>query len=315
MQRRVRSSHELPNNIFNYSFTGPTSCISIADAACDESNADLFGTLCSLVVSADLAGALSATDANYTVFAPTNAAFEAISDVIPTLSDEQIKDVLLYHVADGEMFSSDLKCGGGGEIEMLNGKTTLTRCGAQGTVYQFGTGNTHLPQIIDGDIDVCNGVIHVVNSVILPSYFLPSPSPTATDLESATTPPAPTPEPTPAPVPQPTPDPTPAPTPATPEPTPVPTLATPEPTPAPVPQPTPDPTPAPTPATPEPTPAPVPQPTPEPTPEPTLVPTSAPTELPTSFPTPLPTLLPTEAPSCTIGKTIESLLIFIFYGP
>jgi Fasciclin domain len=127
----------------------------------------LFGTLCSLVVNADLAGVLSSTDSDFTVFAPTNAAFEAISAVVPTLTPEQVKDILLFHVIAGkEVFAANLTCGG--HVEMANGGVTVTLC-QDGHFFQTGAGNTLAPKIITADIDVCNGVIHVIDNVILPT--------------------------------------------------------------------------------------------------------------------------------------------------
>jgi hypothetical protein len=149
-------------------------------------------------VSAKLDGSLSSTDANFTVFAPTNQAFQDLSSFIESLSEDQLKDALLYHVTTGKLFSSDLKCGGY-DIEMLNGKPTFTRCGL-GDKYQFGTGNTVLPKIISTDIDVCNGVIHVIDAVILPHQMTdfsptvlpskaPSMAPSASKIVSTTQPP------------------------------------------------------------------------------------------------------------------------------
>ncbi|KAG7359337.1 secreted/surface protein with fasciclin-like repeat domain [Nitzschia inconspicua] len=150
--------------------SAPTTCDTIADIAC---GLDDFSTLCSLVVQFDLAGALSA--GNWTVFAPTNAAFEAIASVLPELSEETVTDVLLFHVvADAALYSDDLECSA--LVEMANGKNSRTKCDAD-LVPQFQSGGDNSdgaePELLEVDIPACNGVIHVVSNVLLPAGTLP----------------------------------------------------------------------------------------------------------------------------------------------
>jgi hypothetical protein len=115
-------------------------------------------------------------DESLTVFAPNDAAFEAISEVLPELTDDEIQFVLLYHVADGEVSVVDLVCES--EVEMINGLFTETQCLDDGSIFQVGTGNTALnaPRIIQVDIEACNGVIHVIDNVILPAAPTAPPS-------------------------------------------------------------------------------------------------------------------------------------------
>ena len=107
------------------------------------------------------------SDGLWTVFAPTNTAF----DNAPPFSadtDTDIEEVLLGHViANAEIKFEDLVCTE--KIEMTNGKNTRTVC-QNGTTYQNGRGNDdeRRPEIIDINIEACNGVVHVVNEVILP---------------------------------------------------------------------------------------------------------------------------------------------------
>lgn len=121
------------------------------------------------MVAAGLDEALADPEASLTVFAPNNAAFEAIADILPTLSPEQVGFVLLYHAVDGVVFSTDLVCEA--DVTMLNGLTTTTECDGDGGIFQVGGGNSALnaPRIIAVDIEACNGVIHVVDNVILPA--------------------------------------------------------------------------------------------------------------------------------------------------
>lgn len=106
----------------------------------------------------------------FTVFAPTDEAFENLpASVVALLDDEAVlQNVLLYHVVLEEVLSSDLECGG--LVTMANERDTRTVCKDK-MIFQVGSGNSadDLPQIIATDIIACNGVIHVVDEVILPA--------------------------------------------------------------------------------------------------------------------------------------------------
>lgn len=135
-------------------------CQSIVDIAC---SSVAFSTLCTLLEDNYLLDDLS--DGLWTVFAPTNKAF----DNAPRFSaDTDIEEVLLGHViANAAIKFEDLVCTE--KIEMTNGKNTRTVC-QNGKTYQNGRGNDdeRRPEIIDINIEACNGVVHVVNQVILP---------------------------------------------------------------------------------------------------------------------------------------------------
>lgn len=74
----------------------------------------------------------------------------------------------MYHVVLEELLSTDLECGG--LVTMANTRDTRTIC-EDHDLFQKGSGNTeeNLPKIIGTDILACNGVIHVVDNVILPA--------------------------------------------------------------------------------------------------------------------------------------------------
>lgn len=124
--------------------------------------------LCELVVQAGLDIALSDPEESLTVFAPNNAAFEAIADVLPSLTEEEVVTILLYHAVQGVVLAEDLVCDS--QVEMIDGLFTETQCLDDGSIFQVGTGNSALnaPRIIAVDIEACNGVVHVVDNVILP---------------------------------------------------------------------------------------------------------------------------------------------------
>jgi transforming growth factor-beta-induced protein len=128
-----------------------------------------FSTLCAAVGIAGLGGALS--DGNWTVFAPTNEAFAAldIESIIPDVG--LVTEILLYHTIDGEIvLASDLSCElEANPVEMTNGVDSFTICVDGVPTYQAGESNIEsmLPQIVAADVPACNGVIHVINNVML----------------------------------------------------------------------------------------------------------------------------------------------------
>merc|ERR1712232_1134982 len=141
----------------------------IAEIACTTPG---FETLCTLVGLAGLGEPLSGGGPLSTVFAPTNAAFEALGqDTIDSLVDpanlELLTNILLTHVVEGAVESTDLVCDG--ELEMVSGEETTTKCDMGSPVAQLGDGNTMDPEFVDVDIAACNGVVHVIDNVILPS--------------------------------------------------------------------------------------------------------------------------------------------------
>lgn len=144
-------------------------CMSIAEIVCLD---EAFSILCNLVQSQSLEGALES--GMWTVFAPTNDAFSNVFGGIPVGAAE---DLLLFHaVSDTVLMSSDLVCKE--TIAMANGKDSRTICDNNqnpSVYYQRGADNNDefLPEIIEADVMACNGVVHVINNVMLPSAFLP----------------------------------------------------------------------------------------------------------------------------------------------
>jgi uncharacterized surface protein with fasciclin (FAS1) repeats len=135
-----------------------------------------FSTLVSLVQFAELDGVL-ANEGQFTVFAPTNAAFDALIAALITeygeettnalLSDKAfITDVLLYHVTDGRRFSNSLFNGNNSKtVEMLNGGYIWTNPNVTITDGSSLTGDAG---IVAANISASNGVIHVIDSVMVP---------------------------------------------------------------------------------------------------------------------------------------------------
>jgi len=120
-----------------------------------------FKTLVSLVKQAGLARALSAPG-QLTVFAPTDAAFAKVPKAtLAALAKDKakLKAVLLYHVAKGKVTAAKvvkLK-----RVKTLQGGTLSIRV-AGGKVLVGGA------QVITPDVMASNGVIHVINKVLIP---------------------------------------------------------------------------------------------------------------------------------------------------
>ncbi|MFT5352954.1 MAG: transforming growth factor-beta-induced protein [Polyangiales bacterium] len=135
--------------------------MNVVDAATAAGLTELLGAVGAAAdIDADttVAAALG-TLSPITVFAPTNAAFEEIADTVATLSAEQVRDILLYHVVGGDapVLSTDLA---NGDVPTLNGaEITIDIAGP--TVNGIA--------IAAADINVTNGVVHVIAGVLIPA--------------------------------------------------------------------------------------------------------------------------------------------------
>ena len=135
---------------------------SIVDIAV--SNPD-FSILVAALAKAELVEALQA-EGPFTVFAPTNAAFEALLGELGITAEEllgqpQLADVLLYHVVSGAVLSTDLQ----------NGMTAETLGGQTITVDLTDGVKINSSAVEIADIQASNGVIHVIDSVLIPETF------------------------------------------------------------------------------------------------------------------------------------------------
>jgi uncharacterized surface protein with fasciclin (FAS1) repeats len=99
----------------------------------------------------------------FTVFAPTNAAFaDLLADLDITaeelLAREDLTDILLYHVVSGKVMSTDLS--DGLEAETVNGATVVFDL-SDGVMVNEST-------VVTADLEADNGVVHVIDKVLLP---------------------------------------------------------------------------------------------------------------------------------------------------
>jgi uncharacterized surface protein with fasciclin (FAS1) repeats len=135
-------------------------------AAADER----FSTLVAAVTAAGLAETLSGPGP-FTVFAPVNDAFAALpAGTVDTLlkpeNKGQLTDVLLYHVDDRNLPAAAIPAGSNYFKPLLTSQRLCITVGADGVTIADGTGE--VANVIIADIVADNGVIHVVDKVLLP---------------------------------------------------------------------------------------------------------------------------------------------------
>ena len=122
-----------------------------------------FTTLVAAVKAAGLAETLSGTGP-FTVFAPTDAAFAKLpaGTVEALLADKaKLASILTYHVLAGKVGAADVIKGGGAKPKTVNGQA-LDISVKGGKVYVNGA------QVVIADVQASNGVIHVIDAVVLP---------------------------------------------------------------------------------------------------------------------------------------------------
>jgi transforming growth factor-beta-induced protein len=132
---------------------------SIVNIALDNDN---FSILVQAVVKAGLVDALSGTGP-FTVFAPTNAAFTALFaqlgiSGIDNLTAEQLIPILTYHVVSGNVLSTALS---NGNVPTLNAGKSLNVNLSSGVKINDS-------EVVAANIQGSNGVVHVINKVLLP---------------------------------------------------------------------------------------------------------------------------------------------------
>ena len=125
-------------------------------------NAD-FSTLVAALQAAGLVDTLQG-DGPFTVFAPTNAAFAklpegTVEDLLKPENKAKLTEILTYHVVSGKVMAADV----------VKLKSALTVQGGDISVMTMG-GNVMLDNanVVSTDIDTSNGVIHVIDAVLMP---------------------------------------------------------------------------------------------------------------------------------------------------
>ena len=129
------------------------------------------------VLYCNLAGALSAPNGPYTVYAPNDEAFKKLGVIlgvplnkpsdIRNLPVATVTQVLLTHVFAGEKFTSELN---GGTVTALNGQMVTLGAYNEGVLTVKGAGNgTNVANMVIPDVKCSNGIVHVIDRVLLPN--------------------------------------------------------------------------------------------------------------------------------------------------
>ena len=121
-----------------------------------------FSTLVAAVTAAGLVETLSGTGP-FTVFAPTNEAFAklpagTVEELVKPENKAKLAAILTYHVVSGKVMSSDLS----------DGMKAATVNGQEITIHTHGGVKVNEAHVTTADLEASNGVIHVLDSVIMP---------------------------------------------------------------------------------------------------------------------------------------------------
>lgn len=129
-------------------------------------NANNVTTLVAAVEAADLVETLNGPGP-FTVFAPTNAAFDdlpdgTVDDLLMPENQEQLQGVLTYHVVPGEYMAADLT--DGLELTTVNGEVLTFTVDDMGMLMINGEA-----MVETANVESSNGITHVIDTVLLPS--------------------------------------------------------------------------------------------------------------------------------------------------
>jgi len=150
-------------------FLAATATIALSTSAVFAMDMDIVdtaaaaGSFTTLLAAAEAAGLVDTlkSEGPFTVFAPTDEAFAALPEgtVEGLLADpEALAAILTYHVVAGKVMSGDL----------TDGMTATTVNGADVTIMTEGGVTVNGANVVTADIEATNGVIHVIDAVILP---------------------------------------------------------------------------------------------------------------------------------------------------
>lgn len=136
-----------------------------------------FTTLVSAVTAADLAGTLGGTGP-FTVFAPTNAAFEKIpaatrENLMKPEQKQALAGILTYHVVAGRVdaaaLTQQIQAGGGkAELTTVQGGKLTATANADGSIT-LTDAKGGKAKVVQADVAASNGVIHAIDTVVMPS--------------------------------------------------------------------------------------------------------------------------------------------------
>ena len=123
-----------------------------------------FNTLAAALEAADLVSTLKG-DGPFTVFAPTDEAFAAlpegtVENLLKPENRDQLVSILTYHVVPGKVMAADVA--GLDEAKTVNGASVSIKIVDGSVLIDEAT-------VVSADVEASNGVIHVINKVIVPT--------------------------------------------------------------------------------------------------------------------------------------------------
>jgi uncharacterized surface protein with fasciclin (FAS1) repeats len=156
----------------------PTTLVDVASAS------DTFTTLVAALDAAGLVDTLANVDGSFTVFAPSDTAFEAFLAEAGLTADEllaspDLEDILLYHVVVDSVIDSGAATGAAGTTLTMGNGSLL------GVHLEGGELFVNLSQVVETDITADNGVIHVIDTVLVPPAVDSEPAETIADIVAA----------------------------------------------------------------------------------------------------------------------------------
>lgn len=136
---------------------------------------DSLSTLVSALKNAELAQTFTEDEGPFTVFAPTNKAFEKVDQatldtLMKTENKDKLSSVLKYHVVDDEITAQDLSQmiadnDGEATVSTLDGGELKAMMDGDNIVLKDENGNT--ATITATDIEASNGIVHIIDAVVM----------------------------------------------------------------------------------------------------------------------------------------------------
>ena len=128
-------------------------------------NAEIFGTLAAALSAANLIDVLKG-DGPFTVFAPSDEAFSklprgTVENLLKPENMDQLVAVLTYHVVPGKILSTDIMRGSNSVATVQGSSVTIMK--------SYDAVKINQATVVMADVEATNGVIHIIDEVILPN--------------------------------------------------------------------------------------------------------------------------------------------------
>lgn len=158
--------------------TGMIAQIMFIDPTMDTATTNDWNFACAIDDLSTMCNILETCGANnfmgtYTIFAPTNEAFAALDEEVgglENLDEDALCGIFAFHVTEGIIHTDDFDCDSGDStlIEMTNGVNARVKCDSDGKPYGIkGGGNDEPANFVKVDIDAPNGIIHIIDEVLV----------------------------------------------------------------------------------------------------------------------------------------------------